>query len=416
IIICEWAATHYTTRVNPPQVCTTYCMQQIDSLYNNVNSQFPKLKAINWFSMNTLSTNKCNFSLTENSQVLNKYKSVVQNAYYKTSYFRNVPLVKFVNISEDTVLRSNGFAQVNVICDTPIDSVVLFVDNQRHSLSASSSYLLEIRLNEIQDGVHLLKAIAYSQSGFYNFETVRVIVDKGNVYSIAVVDDSSKSFSFIGNWYISTSQPDRFGPYYHVSTSGNGSNKAYWKTKLRSNGYYNVYAYWSAHPNRGRNVPYIIHHSISKDTIRVNQQLNGGQWNLLGSFYFQSNDSAVVEITNDADGYVIADAVKFEWKFTSSIAEENVNAPNDFILFQNYPNPFNSATMIKFQIHKSAFTTLKVFDILGREVTTLYKGNLNPGFYNSELQIPNSSLSSGTYFYALNVDGVIQVKKMVYLK
>ncbi|MCX8010496.1 MAG: T9SS type A sorting domain-containing protein [Ignavibacteria bacterium] len=89
---------------------------------------------------------------------------------------------------------------------------------------------------------------------------------------------------------------------------------------------------------------------------------------------------------------------------------------NSFKLFQNFPNPFNSSTTIKFSIPKSAFITLKVYDVLGREVATLVEKILTPGLHNFEFRIPNSTLSSGVYFYKMCVGSYIETKKMLYLK
>lgn len=77
---------------------------------------------------------------------------------------------------------------------------------------------------------------------------------------------------------------------------------------------------------------------------------------------------------------------------------------NDFELFQNYPNPFNSITKIKFVLPQSGVeysnVTLKVFDILGNEVSTIFNGNLSSGEY--EFNFNAKDLSSGIYYYKLN--------------
>lgn len=96
--------------------------------------------------------------------------------------------------------------------------------------------------------------------------------------------------------------------------------------------------------------------------------------------------------------------------------KEDEKIPSSFSLEQNYPNPFNPETNITFTINKPEFVTLKVFDLLGREVTTLVNEFKQPGIYTSQFSIGNSELSSGVYFYTLKAGDFVQSKKMLVLK
>lgn len=87
----------------------------------------------------------------------------------------------------------------------------------------------------------------------------------------------------------------------------------------------------------------------------------------------------------------------------------------DYSLQQNYPNPFNPSTRIKFSLPEASFVTLKVFNILGQEVTTLVNEQMTPGVY--EFNFDANGLSSGVYIYRLDVaDKFTEMKKMVLLK
>lgn len=89
--------------------------------------------------------------------------------------------------------------------------------------------------------------------------------------------------------------------------------------------------------------------------------------------------------------------------------------PANFGLAQNYPNPFNPSTQIKYDIAKSSFVSLKVYDAIGNEVSTIYNGNLNAGRYSADFNASN--LATGIYFYSLSVDGIkIDTKKMILVK
>lgn len=94
--------------------------------------------------------------------------------------------------------------------------------------------------------------------------------------------------------------------------------------------------------------------------------------------------------------------------------------PSSYSLEQNFPNPFNPTTNIKFQIPKNEFVSLKVYDILGKEVATLVNEKLYAGEYqaifNARLHGQGSGLASGVYFYKLETDNFTDVKRMVIIK
>ncbi len=100
----------------------------------------------------------------------------------------------------------------------------------------------------------------------------------------------------------------------------------------------------------------------------------------------------------------------------SNEIEVDVNLPMEFSLSQNYPNPFNPITTISFTIPNSEFVTLKVFDVLGNEVATLVNDYRPAGTYNVQFSTLNNQLSSGMYFYKMQVGQFSEVKKMVLAK
>ncbi len=90
------------------------------------------------------------------------------------------------------------------------------------------------------------------------------------------------------------------------------------------------------------------------------------------------------------------------------------NIEKNLTLNQNFPNPFNPTTVISFIIPKDAFTKVTIYDMLGKEVKTLVSENLSAGVHT--VQFDGSNLSSGIYFYELNVNGIKNIKKMMLLK
>ena len=96
------------------------------------------------------------------------------------------------------------------------------------------------------------------------------------------------------------------------------------------------------------------------------------------------------------------------------VQEEHTEVPYKSELQQNYPNPFNPSTTITFSLSRPGFTTLKLFDMVGREVATLISQNLPAGLHRTKWDA--SKLTSGIYFYRLQVGAFSQTKKFVLLR
>jgi hypothetical protein len=88
--------------------------------------------------------------------------------------------------------------------------------------------------------------------------------------------------------------------------------------------------------------------------------------------------------------------------------------PTEYSLHQNYPNPFNATTMFRFDIKEAGKVSLKIFDLMGREVATLVNEERAAGFHT--ISWDASNLATGIYFYRLEVNGFTDVKKTLYLK
>ncbi|MCW9096319.1 MAG: T9SS type A sorting domain-containing protein [Ignavibacteriaceae bacterium] len=101
----------------------------------------------------------------------------------------------------------------------------------------------------------------------------------------------------------------------------------------------------------------------------------------------------------------------------NNIPEDNINnksVPDKFSLGQNYPNPFNPSTVISFAIPSQEFVTVKVYDILGRQVKVLMNETKPAGYY--EINFNASELPSGTYIYEIRAGNFVKTKKMILLK
>jgi hypothetical protein len=99
-----------------------------------------------------------------------------------------------------------------------------------------------------------------------------------------------------------------------------------------------------------------------------------------------------------------------------TFVEENSNPsqPNTFLLSQNYPNPFNPVTSIKYEVGGFQFVSIKVYDVLGKEVATLINEEKPAGEYGVEFD--GTGLPSGIYFYQLKAGEYSETRKMVLMK
>lgn len=100
---------------------------------------------------------------------------------------------------------------------------------------------------------------------------------------------------------------------------------------------------------------------------------------------------------------------------TPSVAnEQDPGMPAEISLSQNYPNPFNPSTLIRYDLSTNMEVSLKIFDVLGREVATLVDGKRSAGSH--QVRFDGAGLSSGVYFYQLRTPGFIQSRKMLLIK
>jgi hypothetical protein len=141
------------------------------------------------------------------------------------------------------------------------------------------------------------------------------------VRDVVVDDESVGDFQRVtGTWNRATGQAGH--PYYGVSyrsaPAGPGDRLARWRLDVPVTGDYQVLAWYVSHPNRAPNAPYTVNHANGNTTIRIDQRGQArslsdpdrpGVWVNLGTYRFEAGASGSVEISNDADGFVIADAI-----------------------------------------------------------------------------------------------------------
>ena len=168
-------------------------------------------------------------------------------------------------------------------------------------------------------------------------------------------------------------------------------------------------------------IDYVTAHNIAK--------WNGISWSPFGQGlggYFNSvwsmctyNNKLTAAGYFDTSGSVTVNNVAY-WDHPIGIHNSSEEIPVDYVLYQNFPNPFNPVTTIKYDLPKASYVTLKVFDLIGRNIATLINENMNAGVYYSPFN--GEGLSSGVYFYTLETKDVItgkvfkETRRMLLLK
>jgi len=166
------------------------------------------------------------------------------------------------------------------------------------------------------------------------------------------------------------------------------------------------------------------------DMILISQSISdgGGVSYVSDSYTAYGNDGnhfndSINAPPNTAVGQEIADAIHYAadhlplfatFQFDNPVSVETEIVPTEFKLYQNYPNPFNPSTKINYKIPELSLVTLKIYDVLGKEVAKLVNEEEPIGSY--EIEFDATTLPSGIYFYRLKAGSFIETKKMVLMK
>jgi PKD repeat protein len=137
-------------------------------------------------------------------------------------------------------------------------------------------------------------------------------------YFITNPEPWEPSVEVVGNWTQSQKFPGYYLENYLYASDGSGDDQLWWTIDIPTAGYYKVHAWWSASQGRSTNAPYTVYHSTAGTSAdastvkRVNQRLNGEQWNELGEFYFDIGKYSVMLSGDTTTGTVVGDAIRVE--------------------------------------------------------------------------------------------------------
>ena len=318
-------------------------------------------RALEWMNNlvypHNLLTNKSNYALTEDTVHLS---TIIENpnshqlsarAYIKT--VENV-LVDSIELSKQTV---NGTAE-NWVVNTIPPAVEEFykVSVTVFDQTSSTSFSLPNATRYTTAGPVTLDSVSY-RKGLLNYYNIRPFVH--NWGTAKTITNAKLKLTCDDPWIASISQSD--------------------------------YALPNIAPNSGSGISTWI-------TISVIDSLFPGYFNF--------------KVKVASDGWMYwADSTKL---IITGIAADHNEIPTEFSLAQNYPNPFNPSTKISWQLPVGSLATLKIYDILGREVATLVNEYRQAGKYETEFNA--ETLPSGVYFYQLKAGKYLNTKKMILLK
>ena len=201
------------------------------------------------------------------------------------------------------------------------------------------------------------------------------------------------------------------------------------------NAYFDAYAYLTPNTPWTQQANYVVY----SDTDSINQTINQSDltkrgWQKIGTVFLTEGNKRVLKIDNtqlELGKWLVADAMMMmiNRKLSPDVMittvedemENEFTVPENFSLSQNYPNPFNPTTKIRYSIPEAPLSLgegqgvrLVIFDVLGKEITTLVDEFKPAGSY--EVKFNASGLSSGVYFYQLVSGSFVQTKKMILLR
>ena len=219
-----------------------------------------------------------------------------------------------------------------------------------------------------------------------------------------------------GQWNISDTGLEFYSDDFYFIQAGNGDNSISYQTGSIESGVYDVYGWWPSNASAANNAKFIIDANGNQNIVERSQRLAGGQWNHLSQVELSNAGQINIKISDDADGFVIADAFRIIYRGPSTSVKENQIAET-FELYNNYPNPFNPSTTIKFRLNKQEKVQLRVFNSLGELVTVLVNRELGSGMHEVIFNTSNfGNLSSGVYYYQLVTETFSQTKGMILVK
>ena len=263
---------------------------------------------------------------------------------------------------------------------------------------------------------------SYNSALYYSYST-----DAGVTWS----QNEKLSDSF--NPHVGWPQQDKMGDYFHMVSDSNGASLAWAATFNNEQDVYYSYiaptivpveliSFSSSVEGNVVNLSWLTATELNNLGFEIERGSNETDWRTIGFIEGKGTTSEPQQYSyidkltgiESTKLYYRLKQFDFDGSFEYSNTIEVEIAPSVFSLSQNYPNPFNPNTTIKYSIPLSSNVVIKVFNVLGDEVTTLVDAQKQAGTY--ELTFNAENLSSGVYFYQLKAGTFIETKRMILIK
>lgn len=368
------------------------------------------------FLQNVLSQRRIHIALNMHSQVANYATFWIHTASSTSDYFYRRQL-QFANLQSGNTefIKPSDYSYSNLQAYFPEGWMWANWGDQIMALTYETPYTRFS--NNIWIDNHILSLFG-KQSVLGMMEYLHI-----NHPKRFIIDNDTALI--VGNWNLSNSNSfwNYYGNNFHYISPTNLNYFVEWTSPLLTSGKYAVYVMYQDLATSATNAEYEINSSNYFSRKIVSQRQNGGLWYFLDSINILDGDFLKVRLLAKGDGTITADAVRIIYLSPLTDVKESPEIVYSFDLFQNYPNPFNSSTIIRFTI-KNEFdsekekVTLKVYDLLGREIATIVDQYLLSGNYEYEFNPYkiNQGISSGIYFAKLSYRNHSKTIKMVYIK
>jgi len=275
-------------------------------------------------------------------------------------------------------------------------------------------------------------------NNFYNSPAL-VPYRNGNVWrpKATIKNENENGVTITGNW-TNYPMPGFTGQVIRTNQTSSYASVEY-QLDVPFSAHFDVFAFLTPNTTWTQQARYVIYSDNDSTVITIDQSnLNRKGWHKVGTVYLSQGNKRVMKIDNtnlEQGRWLVADAVMImiNRKLSPNVIVTNVEdktrkeepIPTEFVLYQNYPNPIsatgsyasggNLGTTISWQSAIGSWQTIKLYDVLGREIDTIVDGYYEAGKH-STFYILNSTLPSGVYFYQLRAGDFVQTKKMILMR
>lgn len=394
------------------------------TVYNGTNEGFQSIKFLD---------NNIGIAVANNGLILRTSDAgTTWNAITSgtTAYLKEISIynsIMYVTGEQGKTLKSTDLGLTWTTLNSTWDSYEAICVTSENTIYLGGSYG-RIKKSSLDSLNNLVWTTQLSNSNYW----IRSIVFTDSLNGYAIFDDMNNAGGYIAkttdagnNWNITKFDNLRsgFGMFFTDSRTGfiSSDNGYIFKTYFGGTPV-ELTDFSSNIINSCVELSWTTATETNNNGFNIERSTNkNSDWQTIG---FVSGNGTSTEIHNykfsdnltiEGTYYYRLKQIDHDGSFTySEVIEVSLGSVNSFELSQNYPNPFNPTTTIKYSIAEKSNVTLKVFDILGREITTLVNSELSAGNYN--IQFDASSLASGVYIYSIKAGNFSSSKKMLLVR